>query len=632
MAFAGKRHAQELKKLEKTDVKISEARLFNPYGKFWLREVHEICIYLLHTAATTKNVLDDIDELLPRLSPHHPEIAELLQTARAEPVTPFTIHGHCDDSDTKTWPKTDPAMDRWFPDAVDQAPYIEDPPLWLDQSAANHVKPAGPSQANILILSSYPTQDPTSTAHLKFGVVDDVSNISISELLHKLDYVEPASIARQPVIQIIDIFPIRLDRKTMLNNLGIQTEYPLEFVPSVLTDYWYAKARELISMSTARVVLVSGRFPQALYDQYLKINNVNATEVKLVGIGRIAWLERDVHGKLSRIALYINHPECFKRYRAHVTTKAQHRQALRERLVDLTMIYFRRPVFLPAFLSTTQTWHQHSTGQLVPLRVFADFIDGDGDDTELRTALTWPRTPSGFECLRDWLQGRLFTVAEISRIALVYKVHTVAGEDSRRFFQSAEMLARYGPRAATFEKAMENMWDNKALIEEDDDDDEEEERPRRKRTRVTGVKAGLSKEGYDRQTYKMNQAKIAAGDKVAAEKFAKKRKSIQQTHKTTQAKVAAMDGKIPFNDALDKSKMSTTKKAPSKSLESGRRSRALRDQKIAAGDPQAIESKRKQREQQAKWRQSQRDKVKAFDLKQAENEKNAEDEKGQENN
>ncbi|KAI4926963.1 uncharacterized protein J4E92_006124 [Alternaria infectoria] len=365
------------------------------------------------------------------------------------------------------------------------------------------------------------------------------------------------------------------------------------------TDVKISEAR--LFNAYTRVVLVVGRYPQALYDQYLELSHINATEVKLGhGIGRIAWLKRDVHGKLSRIVLYINHPECFKRYRAHVTTKAQHRQALRERLVDLTMVYFRRPVSLPAFLSTTQTWHQHSTGQLVPLRVFADFLDGDGDETELRTALTWPRTPSGF------------------------KVHTVAGEDCRTFFPSAEMIARYRPRAATFEKAMERMWDNTALIEEDDD--EEEEGPTRKRTKVTGLKAGLSKEGYDRQTYKMNQAKIAAGDKIAAEKFDKKRKSITQTHKNTQAKVAAMDGKIPFNDALDKSKMSTTKKAPSKSLESGRRSRALRDLKIAQGNPKAIESKRKQRENQAKWRQSQREKVKAFDLKQAENEKKAEDE------
>ena len=43
MAFAGKRNEQERKKLEKTDVKISEARLFNADGQFWLREVHEIC-------------------------------------------------------------------------------------------------------------------------------------------------------------------------------------------------------------------------------------------------------------------------------------------------------------------------------------------------------------------------------------------------------------------------------------------------------------------------------------------------------------------------------------------------------------------------------------------------------------
>ena len=43
------------------------------------------------------------------------------------------------------------------------------------------------------------------------------------------------------------------------------------------------------------------------------------------------------------------------------------------------------------------------------------------------------------------------------------------------------MIARYGPRAATFEKAMERMWDKSALIEDDDD---EEEGPPRKRTRV----------------------------------------------------------------------------------------------------------------------------------------------------
>ena len=47
MAFAGKRNEQERKKLEKTDVKISEARLFNADGKFWLREVHAICILTL---------------------------------------------------------------------------------------------------------------------------------------------------------------------------------------------------------------------------------------------------------------------------------------------------------------------------------------------------------------------------------------------------------------------------------------------------------------------------------------------------------------------------------------------------------------------------------------------------------
>ena len=291
--------------------------------------------------------------------------------------------------------------------------------------------------------------------------------------------------------------------------------------------------------------------------------------------------------------------------------------------MDLTNVYFGRPVSLPAFLSTTQFWHQHSTGQLVPLQVFADFIDGDGDETDLSKALTWPRTPSGFDCLRDWLQGRSSTVAEISKIALVYKVHTIAGEDCRTFFQSAEMVARYGPRAAAFEKAMERMWDKTALIEDDDD---EEEGPPRKRARVTGLRAGLSKEGYDRQTFKMNQPKIAAGDKIAAEKEEKKREANRQLHRTLKAKADAMDGKTPVNNPLDKDKKKTRGEGSSKALEKGRRSRALCDEKIANGNPKAIESKRKQRDQQAKWRQSQREKAKAFNLQNAANEKNAEDE------
>lgn len=119
LAPARSRSAAEAKKLERTSVKISEQRLFNAH-------------------ATTENVIEDIEELLLRLSPNHPEIAELLQTARAEPVIPFYIHGHYDDdgdNDTKTCPNTHRDVDVWFENVVTNAPQVQNPEQWLEKNA-----------------------------------------------------------------------------------------------------------------------------------------------------------------------------------------------------------------------------------------------------------------------------------------------------------------------------------------------------------------------------------------------------------------------------------------------------------------------------------------------------------------
>ena len=90
---------------------------------------------------------------------------------------------------------------------------------------------------------------------------------------------------------------------------------------------------------------------------------------------------------------------------------------------------------------------------------------------------------------------------------------------------------------------------------------------------MTGLRAGLSKGGYDRQTYKMNKAKIAAGDDKAKEKSEKRSETNRQNHLTKKAKADAMDGKTSINSPFDEKKESTKKKGPSKSLESGRRSK-----------------------------------------------------------
>jgi len=59
-------------------------------------------------------VIDDIEELLPCLSPNHPENARFMADARGRRVAPFRIHEHDRGrgSTPTTWPKTDPIMGR----------------------------------------------------------------------------------------------------------------------------------------------------------------------------------------------------------------------------------------------------------------------------------------------------------------------------------------------------------------------------------------------------------------------------------------------------------------------------------------------------------------------------------------
>lgn len=192
------------------------------------------------------------------------------------------------------------------------------------------------------------------------------------------------------------------------------------------------------------------------------------------------------------------------------------------------------------------------------------------------------------------MQGRQFSVDEITSMFAVYRELTVLGEEGTGFYERQDMVERYGPRAVTFRMTMLHIWNDTALQEVED---KEGEGLVARRGRVPDIKVGLSKEGYDRSTYKLNQTKIAQRDKVAAEKEEKKREANRKWHRVQKEKVAAMDNKMSNSDVPSK-KIKTAgvggvkkPRGSSKSLESSRWVRALRDAKIASGDPKAIESK-----------------------------------------
>jgi hypothetical protein len=63
-----------------------------------------------------------------------------------------------------------------------------------------------------MMLSSYPTSDLSSTVHHSYATVNDMSNISMSKLLIKLEF--NVVNVRKTGTLIVDVFPRRLDRKT----------------------------------------------------------------------------------------------------------------------------------------------------------------------------------------------------------------------------------------------------------------------------------------------------------------------------------------------------------------------------------------------------------------------------------
>ena len=92
-------------------------------------------------------------------------------------------------------------------------------PVGLDMRPDYFVKPMGSFEDPLMVIYSYPTFDPTSSVHLSYSTANYMSDESMSSLLVELGF-NMANV-RTTVMFLMDVFPRRLDRKTMIGMMPL---------------------------------------------------------------------------------------------------------------------------------------------------------------------------------------------------------------------------------------------------------------------------------------------------------------------------------------------------------------------------------------------------------------------------
>jgi hypothetical protein len=132
--------------------------------------------------ATAADVIADVNSLFPLLAPSTPHMVRFIKCLNKQPRVPqvYAIFKR----NPKTWASTNPYMDKWFPDKVDNQPEM-DLPSFISRKRAHHVKPFCDLSAPLLVMANYPTLNPDSTVHLEYAIMNDISNQSMLKPLHE---------------------------------------------------------------------------------------------------------------------------------------------------------------------------------------------------------------------------------------------------------------------------------------------------------------------------------------------------------------------------------------------------------------------------------------------------------------
>jgi hypothetical protein len=121
-----------------------------------------------------------------------------------------------------TWATTNPAMNAVRKEATQGEADVSPPdilPVGLDMRPDYSVKPMRSFEDPLMVISFYPTSDPTSSVHLSYSTANYMSNESMSSLLVELGF-DVANV-RTTGMFLVDVFPRRLDRKTMIGMMPL---------------------------------------------------------------------------------------------------------------------------------------------------------------------------------------------------------------------------------------------------------------------------------------------------------------------------------------------------------------------------------------------------------------------------
>jgi len=171
----------------------------------------------LHQELSPDQVIALMSASFPGLSPASPDIAELLRSIKKHMQTAPPLHIPEILESPSTWPSTNAIVDALWAEASHDECRValsSVPTTGLDMRPDYLVKPFGSPEDPLMVMSSYPTSDPTSSLHMSYSTINDMSNQSIAVLLIKLGY--NVANVRTTGVFMVDLFSRRLDRKRMI--------------------------------------------------------------------------------------------------------------------------------------------------------------------------------------------------------------------------------------------------------------------------------------------------------------------------------------------------------------------------------------------------------------------------------
>ncbi|KAH3941317.1 hypothetical protein HBH98_222750 [Parastagonospora nodorum] len=150
-------------------------------------------------------------------------------------------------------------------------------PQGLNMKPSYLVNLAGTLQAPMVILSSYPTEDPTSTLHLDYAI-DDMTNVCMLARYARLGLHKKTT---KTGILHVNIIPRRTDRKRFIG--GGSSGSLMRQLSERLQTHCHNASNDLLDQAADKIILVLGHTARRFYDERLSKPEKPFKQIYLAG-------------------------------------------------------------------------------------------------------------------------------------------------------------------------------------------------------------------------------------------------------------------------------------------------------------------------------------------------------------